>query len=195
MRRIFLFAVSLAIAFSAAAQPSGQPPKNDGTGHPQMKQQPTIEQEAQMRVEQMCAEMPLTDKQVKKLLKFYKKDIKYRRENFQMDGGPRPEGGQRPEGQGGRGPGMGQGRPQGGPGMGMGPGGGPGGNRGGQGMRPGNPPEGARMMEQEVDFEKLEKYNQKQDKKLCKIIGEENFAQWRASHPHEVPGFPEFELK
>ena len=51
------------------------------------------------------------------------------------------------------------------------------------------------MMEQEVDFEKLEKYNQKQDKKLCKIIGEENFAQWRASHPHEVPGFPGFELK
>ena len=184
MRRIFLFAVSLAIAFSAAAQPSGQPPKNDGTGHPQMKQQPTIEQEAQMRVEQMCAEMPLTDKQVKKLLKFYKKDIQYRRENFQMAGGPRPEarpearpeGGQRPDMQGGRGPGMGQGRPQGGPGMGMGPGGG-------------------RPMGQEVDFEELEKYNQKQDKKLCKIIGEENFAKWRSSHPHEVPELPAFEWR
>ena len=53
-----------------------------------MKQQPSVEQEAQMRVDQMSAEMPLTDKQAKKLLKFYKKDIKYRRENFQMAGGP-----------------------------------------------------------------------------------------------------------
>ena len=111
---------------SAAAQPSGQPLQNDESGRPQMKQQPSVEQEAQMRVDQMSAEMPLTDKQVKKLLKFYKKDIKYRRENFQMAGGPRPEGGQRPGGQDGRGPG-----------------GGPGGNRGGQGgMRPGNPPGG-----------------------------------------------------
>ncbi len=186
MRRIFLFAASLAIAISAAAQPSGQPPKNDGTDHPQMKQLPTVEQEAWMRVEEMSAEIPLSDKQVKKLLKFYKKDIKYRRENFQMAGGPgpeaRPEGGQRPEGQGGRGPGMGQGRPQGGPGMGMGPGGGPGGNPGGQGMRPGNPPGRDQQMGQEFDFGKFENYNRKQDKKLSKIIGEENFAIWRSSH-------------
>lgn len=195
MRRIFLFAVSLAIAISAAAQPSSQPPKNDGTGRPQMKQQPSVEQEAQMRVDQMNAEIPLSDKQVKKLLKFYKKDIKYRRENFQMAGGPRPEGGQRPDGQGQRGPGMRQGRPQGGPGMGMGPGGGPGGYRGRQGMRPGNPPGGDQQMRQEIDFEKLEKYNQKQDKKLCKIIGEKNFTKWRSDHPHEVPKLPELELK
>ena len=194
MRQIISIAASLAIAISAAAQPSGQAHQNDGANRPQMKQQPSVEQEAQMRVDQMRAEMPLTDKQVKKLLKFYKTDIKYRRENFQMARGPRPEGGQRPDGQGQRGPGMGQGRPQGGPGMGMGPGG-PGGSRGSQGgMRPGNPPDG-QQMGQEIDFEKLEKYNQKQDKKLCKIIGEENFAKWRSAHPHEVPKLPELELK
>ena len=196
MRRIILIAASLAIAISAAAQPSGQPLQKGESGRPRMKHRPSVEQEAQMRVDQMSAEMPLTDKQVKKLLKFYKKDIKYRRENFQMAGGPRPEGGQRPDGQSGHGPGMGQGRPQGGPGMGMGPGGGPGGNRGGQGgMRPGNPPGGDQQMGQEIDFEKVEKYNQKQDKKLCKIIGEENFAKWRSAHPHEVPKLPELELK
>ncbi len=181
---MFLFAASLAIAISAAAQPSGLTPENDGAGRPRMKQLPTIEQEARMRVEEMSAEIPLTDKQVKKLLKFYEKDVKYRRENFQMAGGPRPEGrpegGQRPEGQGGRGPGMGQGRPQGGPGMGMGP---------------GNPPGGDHPMGQEADFEELEKYNLKQDKKLCKIIGEENFAKWRSSHPHDAPKLPDPELR
>ena len=42
-------------------------------------------------------------------------------------------------------------------------------------MRPGNPPSGMPAFGGEVDYEELEKYNAKQDKKLRKIIGDENF--------------------
>lgn len=196
MNRITLIAASLAICVGAAAQPSGQEPgKHQGQHHGQ-KPQLTVEQETQLRVDEMSAELPLTAKQVKKLTKFYKKDIQYRRENFQGGGhGPRPEAGQ---GQGGpRGPqgGMRQG---GGPGMG-GPGGGmgPGGNRpgGGPGMRPdgqgGRPP----MGNAEVDFEKLEKYNAKQEKKLQKILGTDLYTQWRTRHPQEPPKLPDLQIQ
>ena len=60
-----------------------------------------------MKVDAMTAELPLSTKQVKKLKKFYEKDIQYRREHFQMKGGaPRPiasnESGQHPSHQGGQ---------------------------------------------------------------------------------------------
>ena len=35
----------------------------------------------------------------------------------------------------------------------------------------------------------------KQDKKLRKIIGDENFEKWRAAHPQELPKMPELELE
>lgn len=129
-----------------------------------------------MKTDQMTAELGLNEKQIKKVFKFFKNDIQYRRENF-VFGGPRPDGnfpappsGGRPGGEGGF------------------PGGGP-------GMRPGNPPSGMPAFGGEVDYEALEKYNTKQDKKLRKIIGDENFEKWRAAHPQELPKMPELELE
>ena len=182
-----LIAVCLTFGLTATAQPSGKGPEGRDRGqHSPM----SIEQQAQMRVDAMSAELPLTDKQVKKLIKFYKKDISYRQENFGSGRGRRPEGREGFGGpQGGRHPG-------GGPGMG-GPEMGPGGRHpeGGPGMRPdgqgGRPP----MIGEEMDFEKLEKYNLKQEKKLRKILGDNLYSQWRTSHPQEAPKLPEVEFK
>ena len=137
MKKMILMAAGLAMMLSAAAQqPSGEKPQMPEP--PQMKERPSVEQEAQEKTDQMAAELGLDDKQIKKVLKFFKSDIQYRRENFEFGGGPRPDGnfpappsGGRPGGQGGF--------PGGGPGA-MGPGGFPGGGPGG--MRPGNPPSG-----------------------------------------------------
>lgn len=171
------------ITLAAMAQTAGQVQSRNRNDNQPPRTLPTVEQEAQMRVDQMAAEMPLTQKQVKKLLAYYKKDIQYRRDNFQMAGGKRPDGGKRPENNGQRGPGMGQGQPpQGNPGMGPGNGWGP-------GMGAGTPPAG-RPEGQDIDLEKLEKYNLKQDKKLRKIIGDDNFNRWRAAHPHQMPELP-----
>ena len=73
----------------------------------------------------------------------------------------------------------------------MGPGGPrPGAGGPGPGMRPGNPPFQMPAFG-EIDYEELEKYNAKQDKKLRKIIGDENFERWRAAHPQRPPKMPE----
>ena len=66
---------------SAAAQ-SGEPMPQPGQDLPQVKERPSVEQEAQMKTDQMAAELSLTEKQVKKVYKFFKKDIKYRRREF-----------------------------------------------------------------------------------------------------------------
>ena len=99
-------AAGLAIMLSAAAQPSGEKPQMPQ--RPQMKERPTVEQDAQMKTDQMAAELGLNEKQIKKVFKFFKSDIQYRRENFEFGGGPRPDGnfpappsGSRPGGQGG----------------------------------------------------------------------------------------------
>jgi len=200
MKKIILIAAALTIAVSAAAQPGGSRPEFPGP--PGEKIQPdrlSVEQEAQLKVDQMVAELPLTQKQIDKLLKFYKKDIQYRRDNFEFAArGPRPDfGGERPSGPppGGRppqggGPG---GFPGGGPGGFPGGGPGSGGPGGGHGMGPqgGRPP----MMGGFVDIEEIEKYNQKQEKKLRKILGDDLYNQWRSNHPLEAPKLPEIELQ
>lgn len=185
MKKITIMAAALAIAVSAAAQPGQQ--QKAFPGKPGEKMEPmTVEQEAQMKTDQMSSELPLTDKQVKKVYKYHRKDIKYRREHFQKGGGTRPEGMPqhgngmgRPEGmppqsgnfQGGR-------QGMGGPGM------------GGPGMGPGGKPQ----MDEDVDFEKMEKYNLKQEKKLKKIIGEENYNLWRSHHKMAAPALPDPEF-
>jgi len=180
MKKSILIAAALSMVLSAAAQP-GEPPR------PKL----SVEQEAQMKVDRMASELPLTQKQVTKLQKFYKSDIEYRRKNFEFTGGPRPDfQGERPQGPppGGRPPqgGMGTGGFTGG-----GPGGFPGGGPGMGGPHGGRPP----MRAGEVDFEELDKYNQKQEKKLKKILGDDLYAQWRANHPMEAPKLPEIELQ
>ena len=196
MKRISLIAAGLAVCIAVAAQPSqreeGQQP---GQHHGQKPKQLTVEQEAQFRVDEMSAALPLTEKQVKKLTKFFKKDITYRRENFQGGGrGPRPEGA---PGQGGPRGGQGGMHRGGGPGMG-GPGGGMGqsGPRpgGGHGMHPGAQGGRPPMDNAEIDYEKLDKYNAKQEKKLRKILGESLYTQWRSAHPQEQPRLPDLQL-
>jgi len=177
MKRMMIFAVGALIAFSAAAQPG------DGKG---TKHALTIEQRAQRQTDQMAKELVLTEKQVKKLYNFNLKDIKYRQENFGGGRPERPEGkpqgefkGQKPQGR----PEMGEGRPEKGeghPGM-------------GQGHHGGRPPQMGSMSED--DLEAMEKYNQKQEKKLRKILGEDNYAKWRSAHPMKGQELPEPELK
>lgn len=188
MRTFTILFAGLAFSIAAAVQTSD---RISGEGHPAgTHKMMTVQKEAQMKVDAMTAELPLTTKQVKKLTKFYEKDIQYRREHFQMKGGaPRPiasnESGQRPSHQGGQhmgggfsgGPGMGQGGP--GMGHGMGPGSG----------RP------AVSGESEIDFATLKKYNAKQEKKLQKILGKELYSQWRSRHSKEKLELPEVEFK
>jgi len=161
------------ITLSAAAQPGGHP-KHDHPGPFGENVQPkqlTVEEEAQWKVDQMTSELQLTDKQVKKLLKFHKKDIQYRRDNFELAGGPRPGfQGERPQL-----PPQGQRPPQGDVRNGGFPGGGPGVG----GPKGGFPPQ---MDGKKMDFEKIEKYNLKQEKKLKKILGDELYTQWQSSH-------------
>ena len=187
MKSLTLIAASLAICLSAAAQPGGQNPGPKDHQRGPEKARPTVEQEAQMRVDEMAAELPLTDKQVKKLYKYYKKDIQYRRDHFEAGAGfpkgfpggpggfPGGPSGQRPDLQGGRPEDF--------------PGSGPGGQR--PDFQGGRPP----MMGEAPDMEEIEKYNAKQEKKLKKILGDDLYAQWRAKHPQERPKLPDVELK
>jgi len=159
---MILLAAGLAIALSAAAQSETQSRPEQNGDRMQSRQQLSVEQEAQMRVDQMQKELSLTDKQVKKLYDYYTEDIEYRRSNFPQQG---------PKGQ------AGMKKPSGKPEK-------PSGDR--QGMRQGKP-EGRPQMGSQEDFEKMEKYNQKQEKKLKKILGDENFERWNASRPQRGP--------
>lgn len=176
MKKFMIIAAGLVIALSAAAQTTDAQTARKKDHH---RKPLTIEQEAQMRVEKMTKELDLTDGQAKKLLKFYKKDIRYRREKFpaadKPEAGPekgprdsavRPQHNGKP--QGGPGP-----RPEGKPGVRPSPDH----NGHGPGMNPGAP--------KEIDYEALDKYNEKQDKNLKKILGEEKYNLWTSKHPRK----------
>ncbi len=51
------------------------------------------------------------------------------------------------------------------------------------------------MIGGEVDIEEIEKYNQRQEKKLKKILGDDLYTQWRSSHPMEAPKLPEIKFE
>ena len=51
------------------------------------------------------------------------------------------------------------------------------------------------MMGGEVDIEEIEKYNQKQETKLKKILGDDLYTQWRSNHPMKTPKLPEIKLQ
>lgn len=175
-------AALLCLTLSAAAQSGGE--KRDFPGPPggEKPKEMSVAQLAQLKVDQMAAELPLTEKQVKKLYNYYKNDFEYRRNNLPGGDGPRPDfaGGRPPQGGPGGRPPQGMGGPGGFPGGGF-PGGGP-------GMGPGGRPP---FPDGEIDPEELERYNQKQEKKLKKILGEDLYAQWRAAHPQEAPKLPD----
>ncbi len=148
--------------------PEGQgfaPGMQPGEGMPFQRLSP--EEAAEKLTAEMVEALDLTDKQVKKVTKFNKKD----QEDFQslyMSNFPRP--------------GMGGG-PMGGPGMGRPggmPGGMPGGGPDGAGMRP----EGGFPMVT-PDLSELESYWAKKEKKLRKILGDEEFGKWYALHPEQ----------
>ena len=187
MRTFTLLFAGLAFSIAAAAQ---TPDRIPGEGHPAgTNKMMTVQKEAQMRVDAMTAELPLSTKQVKKLTKFYEKDIQYRREHFQMKGGaPRPIASNDESGQHPQRPGQQGGHHMGGaPGMG-------GGFPGGHGMSPGSG-RPAFSGESEIDFATLKKYDAKQEKKLQKILGKELYSQWRSRHPKEKLELPEVEFK
>ena len=165
MKKVLLIAAALTIFFGASAQPEGHHKACAGTP----------EEKAKCIVDKMKADLPLTDKQVKKLNKHFVKDIKYREEHAAaqrppMGPGSGPdfkpeEGHQHPHGV----------KPDEHPGHGHGHGPGFGPGHGGPGMGPGPRPNPADA----PDFEAMAKYNKKQEKKLKKILGDDLYAQWR----------------
>lgn len=160
------------------AQPQdGSRPEFKGERRPM----PTVNELAQQRANAMDHELTLSEKQYKKILKYYKAGVEKERE--MMESG-KPEG--MPEGfPGGRRPPMGGPGPQGG-GFG-GPQGGFSG--GGPEMGGGRPPMDSPGMG--MSDEEMEKYYEKQDKKLKKILTVEQYDKWRIKHPAGQLPMPE----
>ncbi len=187
---LLLAAACLLFSFGLSAQPQGRP---------EPPKQESAEELAQKKVDLMDSELGLTKKQYKKAYKLFKKDFQYRQDAMEEKMSERPQGG--PGGMGGPGGGMG------GPGGGMGPGGmgmggpgggmgmgGPGGMGAPDGMEPGSRPEGGPGMNP-MDDVITEEYLEKQEKKLKKILTDEQYTAWRAKHPAEHLELPPIELK
>jgi len=174
--------ISIGLIAQPQGMPQGGPQNGERPARPEMK---SPEEIAKMKSDMMKRELSLTDKQYKKVYKLIKKDQQYRQNQAenQFGGGMPPQFG----GMGGPGGGMG------GPGMGGGMMGGPGGGMGGPGMggpgMGGQRPEGfpgIRPKENLVSDEYLEK----QEKKLKKILTEEQYSLWRSKHPAEHTELP-----
>ena len=156
MKKILLVAASLGIVFSAAAQPGNQKkayPEKPSFKH--QKENLSAEEFARERVDMMSEELSLTGKQKGKLNDFFVKDFNYRKENFKRPEGPRPDF---------KGERSGEAKKE-----------FKGEHREGHGHH--HP-----QMSKE-DMKKMEKYSAKQEKKLKKIIGDDNYSKWRSSHP------------
>ena len=168
-------------ALSLNAQPQGEgKPEFKGKHRPM----PTVDEIAQQRADVMNQELTLSEKQYKKILKYFKAQVEKEREIMQA-GKPQgmPEGfpgGGRHDFGGGRPP-MGGTGPQGGF-----PGSGP-------GMSGGRPPMGGPGMA--ASDEEMEKYYEKQDKKLKKILTAEQYGKWRTKHPVEHLPMPDPEFE
>lgn len=194
---ILAMAIAAASAVCANAQPQGGFPGGGpgGPGGPwpgfngEAKPMPSVNEMAQRRANEMDHVLTLTEKQYNKILKFYKAQIQKEQEMIVIPEGGFPEGGfpgggmpmgggfpggGMPMGGGGFGGGMPMGgMPMGGPGMG--------------GGFPGGGSFGTMMTEEEV-----EKYYEKQDKKLQKILTPEQYTKWRQIHPTDRPQLPKF---
>lgn len=188
-----------------------QAPRGERPAPPKMK---SPEEIAQKEADMMKEEVGLTDKQYKKVYNLVKKDWQYRQDQaenrFSGMGGP---GGMPPQG-GMGGPGGMGGGPDGGFSGGMGGFGGMGGSGGmGGGMPPqggmgggpeggfsgGMPPQGGQRPEGGPGMGPggdivTEEYLEKQDKKLKKILTEDQYNKWRAKHPAEYMELPPMEM-
>ncbi len=165
--------------------PFGQgfgPGMQPGQGFERPFENTTPEEAAEKLTAEMVEVLNLTDKQVKKVTKFNEKDQKNLQSLYTggFGGGPGFGGGMPGGGMPG-GFGGGFGGPGGMPGGGM-PGGGP----GGAGMRP----EGGFPM-MAPDLSELEDYWAKKEKKLRKILGDEEFGKWYTLHPEQFGVRPE----
>ena len=184
----FAYAQDFGGGFPGGGFPGGGFP--GGGGFPQMMGQnlPAASEVAKERANEMDRELTLTKKQLKKIVKHFKKEVEFERQNMPFGGmagrmGQMPEGMQRPQG-------MPQGMPQ---GRMQGEGGqrqqrgevsGQRGEGRGQGMRE-MPAEMREMMEkrQKENEEKKAKFDAKQDKELQKILTPEQYGRWRGKHP------------
>lgn len=176
-------------ALSLNAQPQGEgKPEFKGKHRPM----PTVDEIAQQRADVMNQELTLSEKQYKKILKYFKAQVEKEREIMQAgrpDGVPKGfPGGKRPDFGGGR-------PPMGGPGHQSGGFGGPqGGFPGGDPrVESGRPP--MRNPEMGISDEEMEKYYEQQDKKLKKILTAEQYEKWWVKHPAQQLPMPEPEFK
>ncbi len=185
MKKIIVAAFcAFAGAVLFAQAPMGQMPQGGPRGP--MPVQLSAEEKAAQITEEMQAKLNLTEKQVKKVAKFNKKD---QQQQESLMGGSRPTG--MPQGgPGGMGP---QGGMPGGMGQGGRPQGMPQGGPGGMGPQ-GGMPQGGPMMGAQVDEEEMEKYWAKKEKKLRKIIGDAEFEKWLKMHPEQF-GIKQLEFK
>lgn len=178
-RKTCIFIIAMAVAGLSAVPVSAQPqpgsrPEFNGESRPM----PDVSELAQKKADAMDRELSLSEKQYKKILKYYKSEIQKERDMMQAN---RPAG--MPDGFSGGRPDFGGGMPPmggsgfGGPGSGFPGGGFPG---GGPAMDGGRAPVGGPGMA--VSEEEMDKFYARQDKKLKKILTEEQYSRWRSKH-------------
>lgn len=146
----------------------------------QKKEVPNPEKAAQRRTDEMDKMLDLTEKQYKKIYKLFLKEEKEKVEALMERhpeglNGQHPMGGRSPRGEGR--PPMGLGRPpQGGgfPGMG-----------GDDGMTP--------EERRKAHAEEVQKEQEKREKKIRKILTDEQYAIWQTRKPQILPPMPEGE--
>lgn len=180
-----LVACLLCGTFSVKAQ---EQKKEANQAQQELREVQSPEKAARRATERMRKELQLTDKQYEKI---YKLNLKEEKKRFsamsEMQTPEGMDGGQRPEMGGGRPP-MEGGMDFGGPG-GMGPG--MGGGMGGRRPQMGGAPGGRRPMMTQESAEDLQKAAAAKEKKIKKILTEEQFTKWQKMQQQEQPRRPE----
>ena len=170
MKKLLLLAAAACLCWgqaAAQAERSGRPAPPDSVRglHPRFAEVPNPEKAARAETDRLKEELQLTEKQYKKV---YKLNLKAQKERMEArfpaapGGRPMPPGGgfRPPMPEGGFPPMMGEGRPP-------------------------MPP-----MDPEARAERLKKQAQKREKKMRKILTDEQFARWKelqARPPRPVP--------
>lgn len=189
--------------FPGGGFPGGFPGGMQG-GFPQMQQNlPDAGEIAKTRADEMNRELTLTAKQYKKIVKHFKKEVEFERQNMSFGGrgmmgggmmGQMPQGGM-PQGQRPQGAPQAQQRQQGERPQGNRPEGAQQGQRGQRGEFNGQRPEGTQQREMPAEMQEMmkrmqeenaaakAKFDAKQDKNLKKVLTPEQYERWRGKHP------------